>query len=174
MELGATVCTPRSPACPRCPVAPLCAARAGGLVDAIPRPRRRPARRRLVLACAILRRNGLVLLERRPSRGLFAGLWTPPAVEVPEGEDAGATLARALRRDRGLRCTVRGELASCDRILTHRALTLRAFDVATAFPPAERGALRWAAEASLGACGVPTAFRALLGRIEDARERRAC
>ncbi len=171
MELGATVCTPRAPDCRRCPVARLCAARADAVVDRIPPARRRPARRALVLAFAIVRRGGLILVERRPAGALFGGLWAPPAVEVPDGEDAGATLARALRRGAGIRCTIRGEVASCRRTLTHRALTLRAFRVETAFPPAERDGLRWATESALDAWAVPTAVRALLAHAPDARGR---
>ncbi|HEX9051478.1 MAG TPA: A/G-specific adenine glycosylase [Anaeromyxobacter sp.] len=168
MELGATVCTPRSPACARCPIAPLCAARAAGIVEQVPPPRCRPARKVLVLACAILRRDGRILLARRPAGGLFGGLWTPPAVEVREGEDAGAALARALRREHGIRGTVLGETASCERTLTHRALTLRAFAVRTASPPAERDGLRWAPGPALDAWGVPTAVRALLANAAGA------
>jgi len=164
MELGATICTPRSPACPRCPVAPLCAARAAGIEERVPPPRTRAPRRALVLACAIVRRSGgLVLLARRPRAGLFGGLWTPPAVEVPDGEPAEAALARALRREHGIRGTVGREVAACERILTHRALTLRAFEVRTASPPAERDGLRWAPESRLEGWGVPAAIRALLG-----------
>jgi A/G-specific adenine glycosylase len=175
MELGATLCTPRALACPRCPVAPLCAARATGLAERIPPPRARSARRALVLACAIVRRpGGLVLLARRPAERLFGGLWTPPAVEVPPGEDPGSTLARALRREHAIRGAIRGEVAACERTLTHRALTLRGFLVETASPPAERAGLRWATEAKLDAWGVPTAVRALLGRVADARVRGAC
>jgi A/G-specific adenine glycosylase len=173
MELGATVCTPRSPACSRCPVAPPCAARAAGLAARIPPPRRRSAHRALLLACALVRRNGAILLARRPADGLFGGLWAPPAVEVPEGEDAASTLARALRRDHGVRAAVGDEIASCERTLTHRALTLRGFRVEPA-RVAERDDLRWAAEASLDGWGVPSAVRALLAHSASARGRQAC
>jgi A/G-specific adenine glycosylase len=173
MELGATVCTPRSPACPRCPVGPLCAARAAGRAERIPPPRRRPARRALLLACGIVRRNGSILLARRPAGGLFGGLWTPPAVEVGDGVDAAAALGAALRRDLGLRCAVRGEIATCERTLTHRTLTLRGFGIALSHPVADRDELRWAAEASLDAWGLPSAVRALLALVASAREREA-
>ena len=52
MELGATVCTPRAPACPVCPLNRLCRARARGLQGSIPPPRRRPARRPVRLEVA--------------------------------------------------------------------------------------------------------------------------
>ncbi len=171
MELGATLCAPRSPACHSCPVTTLCAARGAGGAEEIPPPRKRPARRALVLACAIVRRNGRILLARRPAGGLFGGLWAPPAVEVADGEEASAALSRALRRDHGIRGTILGELARCDRTLTHRALTLRGLDVAPAGPIPRRDHLRWAAP---DAAGVPTAVRALLGRVADARRRDAC
>lgn len=165
MELGATVCAPRAPACGRCPLAPLCAARAEGRAAEIPARRRRPPRRPLALACAIVTRRGRVLLARRPAGGLFGGLWAPPAVEVAEGEDAAAALSRALVREHGLRCAVGPELARCDRVLTHRALTLRAFrcEPLRALPSA--AGLRWAAEPELARLGLPSAARALLDAI---------
>lgn len=161
MDLGATVCG-RAPACRRCPLAALCAARATGRAGLLPAPRRRPARRPLILACAVARRGGALLLVRRPAGGLFGGLWAPPAAEVAAGEDARRALSLALRAQ-GLRGRVGAELAACERLLTHRALTLRAF----AFEPARgaapaRDGLRWAAP---GAPGLPTAVRDLLARI---------
>jgi A/G-specific adenine glycosylase len=164
MELGATVCG-RRPACGRCPVASPCAARAQGRAGELPAPRRRPARRPLVLACAIVREDGRILLARRPAEGLFGGLWAPPAAEVGEGEDAPAAIGGALRRDHGLRCAVGSELGACERTLTHRTLTLRAFRCTPVRPvPRGREDLGWAAEGALGAWGIPAAVRALLAR----------
>lgn len=169
MELGATVCTPRAPACARCPVADRCEAHAAGCADAIPPPRRRAAPRALTLACAIVRRDGRVLLARRPASGLFGGLWAPPGAELAPGEDAPTSLARALRRVHRLRCTVEGELAACERLLTHRRLTLRGFAVRPARAIREREDLRWAPEAALDGWGLPTAVRALLAATGTAR-----
>lgn len=79
MELGATLCTPRSPACGACPVTKHCVARRQGSVDRIPPPKKRAARVRVALAAAVLTTSdGRVWLEQRPSEGLFADLWTPP------------------------------------------------------------------------------------------------
>jgi A/G-specific adenine glycosylase len=173
MELGATICTPRAPRCGRCPVAARCAARVAGAAAEIPPPRRRPVRRALVLACAILRRNGLLLLSRRPAGGLFGGLWAPPSAEVAPGEDAGAVLARALEREHRVRCAAIVEVATCERILTHRTLTLRAFHVEPARSVRERHDLRWAAEASLHGRSLPSAVRSLLARLGGAPARAA-
>jgi A/G-specific adenine glycosylase len=165
MELGATVCAPRAPACVRCPLAPLCAARAGGRAEEIPARRRRPQRRALVLACAIVSRGDRVLLARRPPGGLFGGLWAPPAAEVAGGEDAAASLARALVREHGLRCAVGPEIGRCDRALTHRALTLLAFRCGPPRRLTPAAGLRWAAKIELERLGLPSAARALLAGL---------
>jgi A/G-specific adenine glycosylase len=84
MELGATICTPRAPACRRCPVADHCAARAAG--TQLERPLAKPARSLPVIdyATAVLRRlDGRVLIIRRPDTGLLAGMWCFPAIELP-------------------------------------------------------------------------------------------
>ncbi|HUG39707.1 MAG TPA: A/G-specific adenine glycosylase [Longimicrobiales bacterium] len=89
MELGATLCTPRSPRCGDCPVSAWCRARALGVQDE--RPRRRPPRRvpeEAVETDVVVRGDGALLLVRRPDRGLLAGLWEPPGDHRPSGVQA--------------------------------------------------------------------------------------
>jgi A/G-specific adenine glycosylase len=79
MELGATVCVPRAPACEVCPAAAFCAGRQRGIAETLPRstPKRAPlavARVALVLAS-----DRAVLLARRRRDALFGGLWEPPS-----------------------------------------------------------------------------------------------
>ena len=78
MDLGATLCTRTKPACARCPAARVCVALRDGRVAELPAPRRRkplPLRRATWL---VLEHQGRVLLERRPSNGLWGGLWVFP------------------------------------------------------------------------------------------------
>jgi A/G-specific adenine glycosylase len=164
MELGATTCGKPAPACDRCPVAALCAARDAGREGEIPAARRRPARRPLVLGCAVVRRGEALLVARRPAPGLFGGLWAPPAAELRPGDTARA-LGTAIRRAHGVSLAVGAELASCERVLTHRALTLRAFHGEPRGRLDERAGLRFAGPAEIEALGVPAAFRELLERI---------
>ena len=164
MELGATVCGKPSPACGRCPVAPLCAARAAGRAREVPPARRRPARRPLGLACAIIRRGASILLTRRPARGLFARLWAPPAAELATGEEPARALERALR-GAALRGRVGAEIAACERTLTHRQLTLRGFACEVRGRVREGAELRFVAPAGLGELGIPAAVRDLLSRM---------
>jgi len=84
MELGALVCTPKSPACTACPVRRRCAAYGDGDPERYPEPRVRPVTKRLRKDLYLLFDGaGRVLLRRRPDDGRMAGMWelpdTPPA-----------------------------------------------------------------------------------------------
>jgi A/G-specific adenine glycosylase len=81
MDLGATVCT-RNPQCGACPVRGGCVARKTGRIAELPAARRRP---RLPLRRAtwfVATDGAKVLLERRPSAGIWGGLWCFPE-EMP-------------------------------------------------------------------------------------------
>jgi A/G-specific adenine glycosylase len=89
MELGATICTPSSPACGACPLSHHCAARAAGTQHARPLRTRKPAVPRFDVATAVIRGpDDRVLLQRREASGLLAGMWSFPASEVPHAVDA--------------------------------------------------------------------------------------
>ncbi len=80
MDLGATVCTPRSPACGRCPWAGACAARARGIAAELPRRTPKPPKpTRRGLAFWAVRADGAVLLRRRAESGLLGGMMEVPS-----------------------------------------------------------------------------------------------
>ncbi|HTC15939.1 MAG TPA: A/G-specific adenine glycosylase [Steroidobacteraceae bacterium] len=79
MDLGATLCTHRQPQCTQCPLASVCVARRAGRQHELPAPRaaRRRTQRRVFMVVALADCGG-VLLERRPERGVWGGLWCLP------------------------------------------------------------------------------------------------
>ncbi|HYM98984.1 MAG TPA: A/G-specific adenine glycosylase [Aestuariivirgaceae bacterium] len=80
MDLGATICTPRSPNCLICPCTSACEGHNRGLAGSL--PRRKPKQQRPVrygTAFWIERRDGAVLLRRRPERGLLGGMMEVPS-----------------------------------------------------------------------------------------------
>lgn len=92
MDLGATVCTPRSPGCAICPWRENCQAFAQNLTDVLPRRTPKPERPvRRATAYWMVRRDGAVLLRRRPETGLLGGMMEVPSgpwEEVDEFRDA--------------------------------------------------------------------------------------
>jgi A/G-specific adenine glycosylase len=116
MELGATICTPRAPACDRCPVAAHCLALGQGRVNELPLvPPKKPPLPRLVQAL-VARWRGRVLLARRRSDGLFGGLWEPPSLE------GGSAARRELLGRFPLRSVERA--GTVTHVLSHRKLTV--------------------------------------------------
>lgn len=93
MDLGATLCTPRAPACGRCPWAGSCAARAAGIAAELPRKAAKvpkPVRHGTVWIAR--RPDGAWLLERRPPRGLLGGMLGWPGTAWG-GDGSGADTA---------------------------------------------------------------------------------
>ena len=90
MELGATICLPRSPRCGECPVAEHCRARAEGTQEARPLAKPRPRVRKASIAVLVAVRDGALLLTRRPSEGLLGGLWEFPSLELRDVDLMGA------------------------------------------------------------------------------------
>jgi A/G-specific adenine glycosylase len=95
MDLGATICTPRKPNCIACPCRAGCQARLAGEEAELPRRNRRLARplRHGVLYW-LERRDGAVLIRRRPASGLFGGM---PFLPTSEWRAEPWSLAQARR-----------------------------------------------------------------------------
>ena len=86
MDLGATVCTPKTPDCPHCPWRGFCLAFKEGLQDTLPKrdkSKAKPTRQGVVFW---LEDRGRVLVQRRPEKGLLGGMLELPSTPWQEGE----------------------------------------------------------------------------------------
>ncbi|MDR3435960.1 A/G-specific adenine glycosylase [Telmatospirillum sp.] len=80
MDLGATVCTPRQPACVLCPWRDACEGCRQGIADGLPAKQPKPERpTRRGIAFWVVRKDGAILLRRRPDTGLLGGMMEIPS-----------------------------------------------------------------------------------------------
>ena len=142
MELGATICTPRSPSCPNCPVRPQCRSFAAGTVGDRPRRKKKaPVPTGLFLTTVLLSDHHVLLVKRGP--GLLEGLWSfpeataegaaangkgagPGSATYGERESAGAEAARRLASDHGARPISEPKLlGEVEHVFSHLRATYR-------------------------------------------------
>ncbi len=153
MDLGATLCTARSPQCLLCPVSDLCRARAGGDPTAYPIKTRKLKRGRRENWWLWLEHGGRIWLEQRPERGVWAGLWTLP---VFDDEAALAAQAQSMGAQGELEVMPRIEhaLTHFDWVLHPRRAALGA--------AAGTGEGRWVAREELASYALPAPLKRLL------------
>lgn len=154
MDLGATVCQPRKPSCMICPVSELCVARRESAPERFPIKTRKLRRSAQSLWMLKARDStGRVWLEKRPSRGIWAGLYCLPVYE------SRASLLDELAPDE--RRTAQDDPAFV-HVLTHKDLHLHPVSVACVAerPPTEAGS--WFEAGEWSALGLPAPVRKLL------------
>ena len=166
MDLGATVCTPRSPACVICPLATFCVARQAGMQAELPRKEKKakvPERGGAVFV--ITRPDGAVLIRHRPPRGLFGGLPEFPSTEWVEGFEPGSAVAlpEGLEAYSGpLR-----RIGQVEHGLTHFRLTLDVYLVTPGTAAVDHPG--WTEAAALDRIGFPTLMRKVLALYNQVR-----
>ncbi len=127
MELGARICTPRTPRCDECPIAEACQARKTDEQDKRPVRRRRPEAPHQEIVVAVIRRKDEYLLGKRPPTGLLGGLWEFPGGKVEPGETHQLALRREVREELGVEVKV-GKLIACvNHAYTHLRVTLNVY-----------------------------------------------
>ena len=153
MDLGATVCLPRNPACLICPVQPQCAAAREGRPEAYPVKTRKPKRSAESLWLLHARsRDGAVWLQKRPTPGVWAGLYCLPVFASRDAlEDVVPAASRRQLRD--------GE--PFVHVLTHKDLHLHPVE---AVLPGEWQAAEgaWFTSREWPALGLPAPVRKFL------------
>jgi len=128
MDLGAMICTPKSPVCADCPFRIHCKARRNDLQNLLPLTEKKPVIPHKRVTAAVLRnRQGQVLIVRRPARGLLASLWKLPGGFVKGGETPEEGLKRTVREELGIGIQVGNQIISVNHAYTHFRITLSAF-----------------------------------------------
>ncbi len=160
MDLGATVCTRSKPLCEACPIAADCIARRTGRIAQLPVPRPRKVYPTRQTTWLVLRHGGEILLERRPSNGIWGGLWVFP-------EFAGKDLAQHCRTEYGCVLSGHRSLPVFTHGFTHFRLEISALlcAVRERGQRAESAGRVWKRVEDAADAAVPTPVRKLLGQL---------
>jgi A/G-specific adenine glycosylase len=158
MDLGATICTPKSPACVLCPWTPACAARTRGDPESFPRKaEKKTGALRRGAAFLAQRQDGFMLLRTRPEKGLLGGMTEVPTTEWTRAFDEAsapgqAPLKAAWRRLPGL----------VTHVFTHFPLELVVFTASFANRTKAPEGMRWVAPGDVAEAALPSVMRKVI------------
>jgi len=162
MDLGATICLPRKPNCQACPVKAECQALAQGEPEKFPVKTRKVKRTSEVLWLLLAHNaKGEVWLEKRPSKGIWASLYSLPVFESEASlrEVFSSPSQSPSQLPRQLEVSV---LPSFKHVLTHKDLHCHVVKVKLAQKPNTPQPGAWWSEKNWTALGLPTPIRHLL------------
>jgi A/G-specific adenine glycosylase len=177
MELGATVCTPKSPECGRCPVAGQCRALALERVSDFPERSSRPVLTEERRAAAVVVRRGQVLVVRAPAGAArWAGMWQFPDLKLSDGDDPARCLPESVATSTGISIALGESLGSLRHQVTRFRIQMDVY-AARALRGRARGLdgaqVRWCAPEQLGLLAMPVAHRKIARQLLAAQEAEA-
>jgi A/G-specific adenine glycosylase len=137
MELGATICTPKSIRCAQCPIRSHCQSFADGTTESIPLPKPRAKQKPMYCASLVSMDKGSLLVEQRSSVGMWANMFQVPTIE----RDDRQTTPEELTTHLGVGAGDVEPAGSFTHITTHRIVEFAVFR-AKGIKPAESQSYR--------------------------------
>jgi A/G-specific adenine glycosylase len=161
MDLGATICTPKRPACALCPWNQRCVAHARGEAGLLPiRAAKREGELRRGAAFVVRRADDCVLLRTRPPRGLLGGMTEVPTTAWAADFDEATALAEAPRFGASQKHVAWRKLTGVVRhVFTHFPLELVVYRAELPRDIAAPDGTRWIAIRQLAAEALPSLMR---------------
>lgn len=170
MDLGRVICLPRRPLCSDCPLNTFCQAYAAGAVERYPVKPLKAEMPHYNIVIGLIRKQGSLLIQRRPETGLLGGLWEFPGGKVEPGEDQKEALLREIREETALQVDINEKIATIKHAYTHFKITLTAYwcdwksGTAQSLAATEN---RWVTQDKLQAFAFPKANLKILEKIQD-------
>lgn len=103
MELGALICKPKNPLCDICPIQEKCRSFDKGNQNSLPNRGEKQVKIPIKVSIAVIKKNGKVFIQKRPSHGLMGGLWEFPGGKVEKGETTRKALDREINEEMGVK-----------------------------------------------------------------------
>jgi A/G-specific adenine glycosylase len=125
MDLGSVICIPRDPLCSRCPLNYLCKGYLSGRPESYPPRTIKKTIPHIAAASAVIEKDKMVFLNKRPPRGLLGGLW-----EFPNWKSENETRLRLrnyVKKNMGIKVKVNESIGTFRQTFSHFKLTLHVF-----------------------------------------------
>lgn len=168
MDLGATICIPKNPTCSKCPISSYCESFALGIQNQRPVKRGKSEIPHYIVSAGVLRRDGKVLIGRRPVGKLLGGLWEFPGGKCLQDESIDDCLVREWQEELDMLIEPGGVVGVFQHAYTHFKVTVHAIECSAAgdVPSAKvHSEIRWVDPARLGEFPMGKVDRAIARRI---------
>ena len=161
MDLGATICTPKKPACALCPWMASCVARERGDQESFPRKaEKKTGALRRGAAFVAVRADGFLLVRTRPEKGLLGGMTEVPTTEwLREFDDTTALGAAPLK------AKWRRTLGVVTHTFTHFPLELGVYAASVPARTAAPAGMRWIPLSGLHGEALPNVMRKVIFHV---------
>jgi len=161
MELGALICSPKSPKCEYCPVAEHCRAKSLGNQEMLPVKGKAKPPKPIDIKVALLYRADKLLIRKRPEKGLLAGLW-----ELPNVEGTVEQLMDHLHATYHISGQIRGKMMEYQHTFSHLQWRMEVYEIeAGPFDSADGGI--WVERSKLEQYPFPVAFQKILAFADE-------
>ncbi|MBE9031574.1 A/G-specific adenine glycosylase [filamentous cyanobacterium LEGE 11480] len=128
MDLGATICTPKNPACLLCPWRTSCQAYQHNQQTQLPISERKKSLPHKTIGVVMITNNqGEILINQRPEQGLLGGLWEFPSLEVPSGRSTLNAIKKTIPQNFGIRFKLPTAIIQIEHTYTHFKATFHVY-----------------------------------------------
>lgn len=173
MELGALICTPKSPQCVCCPLQMCCRANQESCQLSLPVKEKKAPKRELQMVFGVIyNEKGEVLIEQRPSKGLLANLWQFPGGEWDRGTEAHEVLHKIIKEKYQMEIEVGEEEIALKHIFTHLVWKVTAFITCRAQGDSTvlSGTARWVKWQDLKDYPFPKVHQTIIMKVEGKKD----
>jgi len=164
MDLGSMVCTPKDPQCSRCPLHRHCKAKASGNPERYPSRVLKKRIPHIEAISGVILRQGKVLLNQRPPKGLLGGLWEFPNWKSEGKRGLRFRLRNYIKKEMGMNVKVKGSIGTFKQAFTHFKLIL---DVFTCEAIDGKGRGKWIPIKNLDQFAMPRIHRRIANVLSD-------
>lgn len=170
MELGAVICTPKSPKCLLCPVQSHCRAFSEGKQDELPvKGKKKPPKLVRMAVGVVENDHHEVLIRRRPQSGLLAGLWEFPGFEVSKtGKQEQLDVQMAERYGAKVEWMLR--LRNIQHVFTHLKWELAVYKGRITESLTEQSNLKWVPVEKLSDYPFPVSHQKIILMIREGND----